>query len=149
MRKINFLFLFFMMSNLYAVDFPISTEKRACTNCRFFEKNSGDNQSAVYIFISFSVPENTWLELDRTTSPINKIFVVRGIPNNSFEAFEKQIAALKDTGFSSSVEINPELFHKYEIKNVPSFVVTDGGSFKKVSGNISLQTALEILEKKD
>ena len=32
---------------------------------------------------------------------------------------------------------------------VPSFVVTDGGSFKKVSGNISLQTALEILEKKD
>ncbi|KKM65756.1 hypothetical protein LCGC14_1488070 [marine sediment metagenome] len=149
MRKINFLFLFLMMSNLYAVDFPISTEKRACNNCRSFEKNSGDNQSAVYIFISFSVPENTWLELDRTTSPINKIFVVRGIPNNSFEVFGKKIAALKDKGFSSFLEINPELFHKYEIINVPSFVVTNGGNFNKVSGNISLQKTLEIIEKKD
>ncbi|NGX32499.1 MAG: hypothetical protein K1060chlam4_00547 [Candidatus Anoxychlamydiales bacterium] len=147
MRKINFLFLFFMMSNLYSVDFPISTEKSDCNNCRSFEKNSGDNQSAVYIFMSFSVPENTWLELDRTTSSINKIFVVRGIPNNSFEAFGKKIAALKDTGFSSSVEINPKLFHKYEIINVPNFVVANGGNFNKVSGNISLQKALEIIEK--
>ncbi len=149
MRKINFLFLFFMMSNLYSVDFPMSTGKSDCTNCRSFEKNSEDNQSAVYIFMSFSVPENTWLELDRTPSPINKIFVIRGIPNNSFEAFGKKIAALKDKGFRDSVEINPELFHKYEIKNIPSFVVANGGNFNKVSGNISLQTALEIIEKKD
>ncbi len=136
---------------LLAVGFPEkggSIMGNSCNNCRSIEKNSRGNKSAVFIFMSFSVPENVWLELDKTNSNINEMFVVRGIPNNSFEAFGKKIAALKEKGFCSSVEINPELFNKYEIKNVLSFVVTDGENFNEVSGNISLQTALEIIEKK-
>ena len=128
-------------------EISLSVEKhlkidKKCTNCRSFEENGIDKKNATLIFLSFSVPEKVWLALDSEDQ--DKIFILRGCPNNSFKKLGTKIANLKEKGFKSTIEINPKLFQKYAIDKVPTFVIKNKQGFDKVLGNISLKTALEI-----
>lgn len=113
--------------------------------CRTNAENLMDRSFKVYAFLSFSVPQETWLELSNDLKKINGVVVLRGIPNNSFVELSKRIQDLDKKGFSIPLQINPLLFEKFAITQVPSYVVVDGDKFDKVTGNVSIKFALDLM----
>lgn len=107
------------------------------------EKLTAFSDDEILIFASFSLPDNIWLELSKEAKEFGARIVVRGLPDNSFKKFSSRLYTLQKRGMSASVDIDPELFQKYGITKVPSFVVKDTKGFDKVSGSISLEYFLE------
>ena len=64
-------------------------------------------------------------------------FVLRGLPQNSFK-----VLAQKITEYGCPVIIDPLLFEKYGITQVPCFVWEHKGKTKGVYGNVTLDYAL-------
>lgn len=122
-------------------------ETLAKKKCQVGEGISSDNGFDVFVFLSFSAPEEIWLDLSKELQKVNGAIVVRGLPQNSFKEFYQKLKNLDQKGFSAHLQINPKLFEKYSIDKVPTFVVSQGSGYDKVSGNISLFTALELLAK--
>jgi conjugal transfer pilus assembly protein TrbC len=102
-----------------------------------------DNQSALYVFVSFSLPEESWLSLSQEVSKVGGILVLRGLPNNSFQQLAVKMHNLKQKGLKATVQVDPRLFTKYAVENIPCFVTIDTDTFDKLSGNVSLKFALE------
>lgn len=107
------------------------------------EKLKAFSDDEILIFASFSLPDNIWLELSQEANEFGARIIVRGLPENSFKKFSSRLYTLQKRGMSASVDIDPELFQKYGITKVPSFVVKDTKGFDKVSGSISLEYFLE------
>ena len=82
-------------------------------------------EPTLLIFMSFSVPETIWLSLSQEMEHSSALFVIRGLPNNSFETFAKKIAHLKGRGMKASVQIHPTLFKEHGIEQVPAFVFSE------------------------
>jgi type-F conjugative transfer system pilin assembly protein TrbC len=95
----------------------------------------------LYIFMSLSVPKQVWQDLWKQVGRTPFQFVLRGLPDNSFQKLAEKI---KDYG--CPVTINPDLFDKFGVTAVPTFVWVDKGKFKGVSGNISLEYAVQYLK---
>jgi conjugal transfer pilus assembly protein TrbC len=68
--------------------------------------------------------------------------VVRGLYKDSFEETRQKVQELE-----IAYDIDPDLFEKYEISSVPTIVKDEGRDIKKVSGHITLKSALEIFSK--
>ncbi len=102
----------------------------------------------ILIFISFSVPENIWLSLSEEMKNHQAVFVLRGLPDNSFKLLAQRIAYLKKKGMEASVQIHPNLFKEYEIQSVPTFVFTDADKIHKISGSVSLSYARDLISKR-
>lgn len=101
---------------------------------------------SLLIFISFSVPEATWLSLSKEAASVGGgIFVLQGLPNNSFVELAQRLFYLKEQGLNIPVEIDPLCFRKYGISKVPTFVVQGSESFDQLSGHVSLAYALETM----
>lgn len=116
-------------------------QNKKCIDC----KPLPDEKSVeIYIFLSFSVPEKVWLDLSHELDNKKGVIVIRGLPGNSFNALSEKIYNLKDKGLMADIQIYPQLFEKYQIKQVPAFVIINGNEFNKILGNISLQAALDI-----
>ena len=96
----------------------------------------------LFIFASLSLTENTLIELAKQAKKYNGIMVFRGFKNGSFK---EMIAALRNTveKSGSGVIIDPTLFTEYNITAVPTFVVTDHKGHDKLSGNVTIDFALE------
>lgn len=97
-------------------------------------------------FVSFSMPDETLLSLAKEIEQFGGVLVLRGLPENSFKELAKRLLLLKEKGLTASFQINPKLFYEYEITNVPAFVLLGKQGFDKVSGNISLEYALELFQ---
>lgn len=106
---------------------------------------TSDTEIPLYVLISFSVPDETWVTLSKEMEKIGAVFALRGLPHNSFKELSKKIQHLNLLGVKAAIQINPELFTTYEIDRVPSFLVINDGGYSKVSGNISLAYAIEKL----
>lgn len=130
------------IKNTREVDFP---KKSCCGNsaeARINEKPS------VYVFMSFSIPQTIWLSLSQDLCKIGGTFVVRGLPQGSFKEFARLILMFKEAGIEAPIELDPRKFHDYNITGVPAFVVKGEQGFDKLSGNISLNFALDQLSNK-
>ena len=114
-----------------------------CSGQCFSGTPISDNPQGLYVFISFSVPQETWLSLSKELEERGGAFVLRGLPENSFNEFAQRLSELTEKGLNAEVILDPTLYQKYEVTHVPTFVVVDGDDFDKISGNISLQYALE------
>lgn len=99
------------------------------------------SKEKILIFVSFSMPKQSLIELMQQASKYNAVLVIRGIKNNSF----KQMAsAIHELGLeqTSSFEINPELFKRFEIKQIPTFVlIKNDQEVSRLKGNVSLAYA--------
>ena len=120
-------------------------KRKNCFNCIDVAE---EKDTDLFIFMSFSVPENTWKELSNEVKKAEAVFILRGLPGNSFNEFFSKISELKKKGIAAPIQIFPEYFKKYEINHCPAFVFKEGEKFDKVSGNISLGTALEIISRR-
>lgn len=128
-------------------EFKEKKEQQALTGTRCLVSPSEQiAQPSLFIFISFSVPEATWLSLSKEASRLGGVtFVLQGLPENSFIELAKRLLKLKEQGLAIQVDIDPVRFRKYGITTVPTFVVQGPKSFDKLSGHISLAYALEYM----
>ena len=116
-----------------------------CTNC-FKGRIIENEEPKLLVFISFSLPDNIWLSLSKEMSNECAVFVVRGLPDNSFKSFAGKIAHLKEKGMEASVQIHPDLFKIHAIDRVPAFVFLEGNLSHKVCGAISLEYAQGLIK---
>jgi conjugal transfer pilus assembly protein TrbC len=103
----------------------------------------------VFIFVSFSMPEDSlrgWLrEADKIKIPV----VVRGLVNNSFRDTTQVV--MKLTNQHGGVQLNPILFKRFGIEKVPALVVADASCVNQnqcehydvMYGDVTLEYALE------
>lgn len=118
---------------------PIIKKER----CLTFPKIQPDPETTLYVFMSFSVPEETWIALSEEVLLAKGIMVLKGLPGNSFQELSRKIYYLRSRGVKATVQIDPVLFSRYNVDIVPCFVKTTAEGFDKLSGNVSLRYALE------
>jgi conjugal transfer pilus assembly protein TrbC len=125
-------------------DLPLLASE-PCTSC--LKGTIIENEEPkLLVFISFTVPDNIWLSLSQEMIDEGGVFVVRGLPDNSFKSFAGKIAKLKEKGMEASVQIHPDLFKVHAIDRVPSFVFLEGKLAHKVCGAISLEYAQSLIK---
>ena len=114
---------------------------------------AGENRNSnVLIFVSFSMPKESikgWMqEAEKIHAPV----VIRGLVNNSFKATIQKMKELVNDN-QGGVQIDPNLFRKFKIKQVPAVVVrsiqnclptqTCFEDYDVIYGNVHLDYALE------
>ena len=100
-----------------------------------------EKQDGLHIFISFSMPKTLLKQYDDVAKKIGAKLVLRGFKNNSFKETINYIQEISSQGIA--IEVNPVLFQKFLVNVVPSFALSDGDTFDKLVGNISINYALE------
>ncbi len=132
-------------------------EGEGCNNCvhnlenpeelsKKLESELGDSKKEILVFVSFSMPELSLRELSKASKKYNAKLILRGIYKESFRKTAEKILEIDKKGLS--LEINPKLFKQYEIKQVPTFVLIEGGDeISRLSGNVTLEYAKSELEK--
>ena len=114
------------------------TQCHQCSSSR----NSKELKSNLMIFMSFSVPLESWLEWSYAIEKKGGIFVLKGLPDNSFQAFARKVQELKAKGVYAPICIDPQSYEKYQIDAVPAVLLIEGDTYDKIQGNIFLETAL-------
>ena len=100
----------------------------------------------VLIFVSFSMPKESikgWIFQARK---IGAAVYIRGLVNNSFKDTTKAVLELVQDQ-PGGLLIDPTVFKKYSITQVPAVVVTNSDSFDVIYGDVTLNYALERLSK--
>lgn len=119
-----------------------------CLTCSNVARNIPDAIPSLLVFASFSMPDGVWLSISEDLNKIGGTFVIRGIPLNNFKELARQIYNLRQKGVNADIQLNPKLFDEYEINTVPAFVVQDGKIWDKISGTISVEYALNEIQRK-
>jgi conjugal transfer pilus assembly protein TrbC len=120
---------------------PQSQEKN-CISCNL-DKIAPSN-SELIVFVSFSLGDATLKKLFQDVNKMGGRLVLRGLYKNSFRLTQERI---RDLGIV--VEIDPPLFDKFQIQQVPTFVLALPSQGETVpdhdvlKGNVSLSYALE------
>ena len=115
---------------------------KACSTCRSV-KDLSDDLPALYVFMSFSLEDNLWVQFSKELEKIGGIFVLRGLPQNSFKELANRIFELQQKGVNAPIQIHPNLFPEYDVQLVPTIAVVEGRQYDKISGNLSIKCALE------
>jgi len=100
----------------------------------------------IRVFVSLSLPIESWCALSKELSTLNGIFVMRGFPNNSIKDFYRTIMTLRKRGVMAPITIDPEAFDAHQITAIPTILVSDGHQYIKLSGNIPILSALERID---
>lgn len=110
-----------------------------------------DHQEKILVFVSFSMPSASIKALSQEAEKHHAVLVMRGLKDDSFKATQTAFQELgKDV--QSGIEINPEVFETYQIKQVPVFVLVksiqgkDPRELSRLSGNVSLSFAAKKLK---
>lgn len=114
---------------------------------RCYVGNSKEVEPALLAFISFSLPDNILISISRSLKEYNGVMILQGLPQNSFKELSKRLISLKENGLLAQVQIDPRLFDRYEVSQVPTYVVPEDNTFDKIAGNISVEYALEAMAK--
>lgn len=102
-------------------------------------------QQHLYLFVSFSMPEQSLKTLLKQAQQVNGILVIRGLINQSLKETTQIVAKLLD-GQKGGLQIDPSLFKKFNISQVPAVVVIDKNCTDIIYGDIPLIDSLEAIE---
>lgn len=135
--------------------FANSIETFDSINQSFVQKREEAN---FYIFASFSLSDNVLREMIDYAKVYNGIIVFRGLENNSFKVTSEHIQKIAKEDAEAAIIIDPTLFTKFEIKQVPSFIIAKeelcaaqmncSNSYDKLTGNVTPRFALEKFAEK-
>lgn len=113
-----------------------------------FSLDEMDEERGLLVFISSSVPIESWQAHSKVLEKIGGSFVLRGMPQNSLKEFIKYAQRLKKRGIGASIKVDSSGFEKYEIKSVPAIVLKTSEAFDKTIGNIQIREALDLFSRK-
>lgn len=119
-------------------------KKEQCLTCGNADLDMKES-SSLYICMSFSLEDQLWIQLSKEAEKVGALFIIRGLPNNSFKELASRILQLQEKGINVPIQIHPKLFKDYQIKCVPAVLVVENEKYDVISGNVSLQFALEKL----
>ena len=107
-----------------------------------FTKVKAEN---IYVFISFSMPDNLLKEyIQEIMKYPNGVLVLRGIIDNDYTKTAIKLNKINNNQGVKAI-IDPNLFKKYNIIYVPTIVLEKSEShFDKVSGAVSIKYAIEL-----
>lgn len=112
-------------------------------------------------FVSFSMPDASIKKIIADTLKVNGTVLFIGFKDNDFKATAKEIRRLDIR--KGNIQINPNAFKQYKIDVVPSIVMVKANAeenldgegcvfpekYSKVVGDVSLDYALEVMEKEE
>jgi type-F conjugative transfer system pilin assembly protein TrbC len=104
-----------------------------------------DMESTLQVCMSFSVPIQVWKDLNEDLIRHQGVFVVKGLPNNSFQAFAEKVLAFRKQGITAPIRIDPKLFERHRIQQVPLFVMNEKGETHTVSGTVTVPYVLDLM----
>ncbi len=97
-----------------------------------------------YVFVSFSLNDEALKAYYIEAEKIGAILVMRGLIDDSFTTTKAKLDELK-----IAYVIDPELFDKYNINQVPTIVQDNGEAIKKIIGHIPLWDAIRIFNEEE
>ncbi len=95
----------------------------------------------ILIFVSLSMPEASLKSLYQEAESLGAVLVLRGLQDHSFK---KTASTLKRLGIA--VQIDPTLFTRHEVRQVPTFIGLYSEGVHRLSGNVSLSYVIEQFE---
>ena len=119
----------------------------------------------LYVFVSFSMPEITLKRLLTQASRIEASLILRGLIDDDMGKTKTRIAQLLEadenglTRIKGGFAIDPTLFERFDIQQVPTFVLTDTPaprctdagcddvSYARLSGDTTLEYALQTMQR--
>lgn len=99
---------------------------------------------ALYL-ISFSVPESGLKLMIPEAAGFGIPSVINGLADNDFRKTAAAVFRLAAENDNSGVQIDPEAFARFGIRQVPALVVRCGEQYDVVYGNIRIGSALEAV----
>lgn len=97
---------------------------------------------AIQYFVSFSIPRNGLGIMLDNASRLNIPINIRGMINNDLRQTADAIFEMTKNSNKGGVQINPTAFRQYGVTAVPALVVTCGGKFDRVSGDMRIDSLL-------
>lgn len=101
---------------------------------------SGKEREGFWIFVSFSMPNNLIANYAKFAQKIGANLVIRGLKNNSFKETIEYIKQIEKQGLK--IAIYPQIFKEFQINHVPSFVLSNGKLYDKITGSIGINYVL-------
>jgi len=92
-----------------------------------------------YVFVTFGMPNLKALVAD--AKKYNAMLVIQGLKDDSFMKTANHLKEILKEEWTG-ILIDPTLFRKYQVKKVPTFVIATDDSYDKLSGNVTIQYAL-------
>jgi len=96
-----------------------------------------------WVMVSFSMPNQLLLETLKDCARFKIPAVINGLYNDSMPQTMEKIGELSVEIPELQMQIDPTVFDKFDIKQVPAVVESQGKCFDVVYGNIPLKRALE------
>jgi conjugal transfer pilus assembly protein TrbC len=104
-------------------------------------------EPGIYVFVSFSINDQSLRSYFIEAQHYGAKLVMNGLSGQKHSRNRFGITRAKMEKARINVDINPNLFEQLGIKQVPAIaVVSADKTIKKISGHITLQKALEIME---
>ena len=105
------------------------------------EEKSAKKESSLSVLVSLEMPETSLKELFVQLKKVGGRLVVRGLVEDSFSKTKTRLEQL-----GIEVDIDPEIFERFEVKAVPFFVFEKGKKTQTLRGNVTVAFALEKLK---
>lgn len=115
------------------------------------------NAPQLYIFVSFTMPEQSLKLLAEQASRVNGVLLFRGFLEDDVEKTTAKTYAVFGENISVEIAIDPERFQQFKIEAVPAVVIAQPEStledknssppFDVVTGDTSLEEALQRIAK--
>jgi type-F conjugative transfer system pilin assembly protein TrbC len=103
-----------------------------------------ETENGLLVFVSFSMPEAALKTLSNQAERYGAKLILRGVVDGSFR---KTGEAVRKISMDCDLFVHPELFEKYAVKRVPTFIkVKDGKEVRRLGGNVDLEFASEKLK---
>lgn len=101
-----------------------------------------------YVFVSFSMPNELLVETLKDSSRLHIPALLNGLYHNSMSETAKQIMQLTKEIPSLQLQIDPNAFERFAIRNVPALVVKHENCFDVIYGNLPLAEGLSRIAQK-
>lgn len=121
----------------------ISLLQESRSPCSLYGVETSADQSELFIFISSSIPERTLADLSKELEKVKGVFVIAGLPNQSWTELVSWIRSLESAGVTAPIQVYPQPFSEHRVDQVPLFLVCEENACDKLAGNVSLEWALE------
>lgn len=104
-----------------------------------------NTQSDALYLVSFSVPEDGLKLMIPEAAGFGIPSVINGLIDNDFRKTAAAVFRLTKENENSGVQIDPTVFTRFGIRQVPALVVRCGEQYDVVYGNLRIERGLEII----
>lgn len=122
-----------------------NANKASCKGKCLSFKPTPDNEPHLQVCMSFSVPIQVWKDLNEDLIRHQGVFVVIGLPNNSFQAFAGKVLEFRKQGITAPIRIDPKLFERVKVNQVPLFVVNQNDETHTVSVTVTIPHVMDLM----